>query len=617
MTVLLASIVVDVTAVVALSLIAATALRRHSATMRHMVLAVAIVAAAAAPLLEIALPQVPVVRWQEAQSAISSGMTWTSEGVTAPSVELGGGGLQAPAISWVAILMGVWLCGALASSIGLFIGFVRLARIKSRCTRVHAGRWRELTDDLCRDDGLRRRVSILQSHDRTLLVTFGMLRPVIVLPAGASAWSDACVRSVLAHELAHIRRFDGVLHLVAETVRIIHWFNPLVWLACRQMRLESEHACDDAVLSGGIDAADYASHLLGVARHAVGPHHAWAAVPAIAHPSTLERRIAAVLRDQRNRTRLTSRGWVVAVLMAAAVIGPLAAASVAPARDVEGAIVLNAGAVTLQPRPGPADEMPARPAVRPKAAVRAPALAAVQTPGAIAGTFVDQSGGRLPGVRVTLTDVTSGAQGITTTDPNGQFVFRDLQPSRYELVASLPGFAPVGNVLTLESGASLTRTMTMPVGSVQETITVLCFGTALAAPPRPERVARLRAQALSVERILDRALQAFAPVVAAQERRPPVRIGGQIRGPAKITDVKPACPGTPASDTSVRLIARIAVDGYLSDLRPFSSGPDGGPAAEFTDSALEAVRQWKYTPTLLNGEPVEVTVTIAVLYKEG
>jgi beta-lactamase regulating signal transducer with metallopeptidase domain len=71
---------------------------------------------------------------------------------------------------------------------------------------------------------------------------------------------------VLAHELSHVKRNDWLLQLLAETARVLFWFNPLFWLACARMRRESEFACDDAALKLGIEGPVYARHLLDLVR---------------------------------------------------------------------------------------------------------------------------------------------------------------------------------------------------------------------------------------------------------------------------------------------------------------------------------------------------------------
>ena len=94
-------------------------------------------------------------------------------------------------------------------------------------------------------------MQLLQSHHPALLVTWGLGSPKILLPATASAWPADRIRVVLAHELAHVVRHDWLTQISAELLRALYWFNPLVWLAARRLREESERACDDAVLETG------------------------------------------------------------------------------------------------------------------------------------------------------------------------------------------------------------------------------------------------------------------------------------------------------------------------------------------------------------------------------
>jgi beta-lactamase regulating signal transducer with metallopeptidase domain len=304
MSLLIASLV-DAALVLALGLAAAAALRRRSAALRHAVIASAIVAASLMPAFELLLPQLTVLRWQDAGSVISSGPMLVSDGSAAGAVSRDAD--PDAGVSWTALAALLWILGAAAIGAGLVTGLLRLSRLRRRCTPLE-GRWRELAAELAGECGVRREVALLQSADPSLLVTCGVLNPAIILPATAAGWTDERRRIVLRHELAHIARHDAAVQLGGEALRILHWMNPLVWIACRRLRQESEYACDDAVLGGGVEATDYATHLLEVARQLSARHAAWAAAPAIAHPSTLERRIAAMLRRHQNRAPLGRRG---------------------------------------------------------------------------------------------------------------------------------------------------------------------------------------------------------------------------------------------------------------------------------------------------------------------
>jgi hypothetical protein len=99
-----------------------------------------------------------------------------------------------------------------------------------------------------------------------------------------------------------VRRADWLVLVAAALLRAGSWFNPLVWLACRRLRHESERACDDMVLQQGVDGADYATHLVDIARTIVQTRRTWVPAPAVAHPSTLEQRIRAMLNPRCDRT---------------------------------------------------------------------------------------------------------------------------------------------------------------------------------------------------------------------------------------------------------------------------------------------------------------------------
>ncbi len=130
---------------------------------------------------------------------------------------------------------------------------------------------------------------------------------------------------VLLHELGHIQRRDGLMHLVARAAAAIYWFNPLVWLALRQLRVERERACDDLVLNTGSPPSAYANHLLEIARAVRSTPLAAAAALPMAKPSQLERRLLAVLESGRNRSGLSARTMLIGSLVACAVLLPLSA----------------------------------------------------------------------------------------------------------------------------------------------------------------------------------------------------------------------------------------------------------------------------------------------------
>ena len=122
----------------------------------------------------------------------------------------------------------------------------------------------------------------------------GVVEPTVVLPTSAEQWSDNRRRAVLFHELAHVKRRDLVGHTLGRIACALYWFHPLVWMAARHLRAESERACDDLVLSCGARASDYADHLLDIVI-SVRRYAAPATAMPMARRRELEGRVLAIL----------------------------------------------------------------------------------------------------------------------------------------------------------------------------------------------------------------------------------------------------------------------------------------------------------------------------------
>src|SRR5262249_36577705 len=152
-----------------------------------------------------------------------------------------------------------------------------------------------------------------ESAENLMPMTWGWLRPVVLLPVEAGQWTPQRKEIVLRHELAHVKRWDCLSQFIAQTACAVYWFNPLVWVAERRMCVERERACDDLVLEGGWKASDYASHLLEIAQ-------SFRRVPrvaaiAMARSAQLKTRIVAIV-DQ-SRARRAPRAFVLSLLWAA------------------------------------------------------------------------------------------------------------------------------------------------------------------------------------------------------------------------------------------------------------------------------------------------------------
>jgi len=196
-------------------------------------------------------------------------------------------------------------------STGVAVLLVRLARSIVSVNRIIA-KAEPCADEslaaqvytLAKRIGLKHPVELLEAGNITIPFTAGITRPVIVLPNVIREWSAEKQEAVLLHELAHIARHDLWTSLAAHVACAVHWFNPLVWVAARRLRIEGERACDDAVLRFGTRASDYADQLLQVVRD-TKIKWAPAVAVAMARKSAFEGRLLAILSPETNRGRLT------------------------------------------------------------------------------------------------------------------------------------------------------------------------------------------------------------------------------------------------------------------------------------------------------------------------
>jgi TonB family protein len=197
------------------------------------------------------------------------------------------------------ILLIIWMIG-LALLLGrLGISLAVLARLTRSASAFH---------------GLEVRVSSLMTP-----VTWGVFRPVILLPTYVLDWPAEKYAAIVRHEQAHIDRQDWLWQTFAECVTAVFWFHPLVWLAAARLRSEAEQAADDCVLTDGTGASSYAQQLLDIVRRLKqDPPHA--AVAMTRRPRDLESRIAAILDTSRTRTGAGIRARLTVMLTAACVL---------------------------------------------------------------------------------------------------------------------------------------------------------------------------------------------------------------------------------------------------------------------------------------------------------
>jgi TonB family protein len=545
----LTEIVLKVSLILSAALVMAMALRTRSAALRHWVLSVGIVCAVTAPVLVSVAPvwRPPLGARADRPSQYVSPVMRVDDGVgaqastTNPSPMAVADAAVRRVTAWQ-LAISIWMGGTLIAFTALVLGLARLSRIRSRSRRLDDGMWPSLALEIARANGIRRPVTLLQSDHPSLLFTWGFLRPLVVLPRDATEWSVDRAQIVLCHELAHVRRGDWLALLAAEVLRAAYWFNPLTWMIGQQLRDESERACDDEVMSQGVEGTEYATELLALARILNAERPGWVAAPAMARPSSLERRVTAMVNNRVNRQPVgrAPRVLILAMLFAVAVA---------------------VGGFT----------------------------AAAQTFASFDGSVLDQTGNSVTAVTLTMTNKQTGQKYSVKSGDTGSFEFVGLTPGAYDLDADAVGFRTASKAMTV-GNKNMRGDVRLEVGSLEETINVVDRGE-----PRVEGVGP------SVR-------GGQAPDKPACVTKP---TGGYIAPPVKIADARPVYPRSGGVATAVGVVvldARIGTDGTVVEAR----GVDPRVDPDLVNAAIEAVKLWRYTPTLLNCVPIEVQMKVTV-----
>jgi beta-lactamase regulating signal transducer with metallopeptidase domain len=226
-----------------------------------------------------------------------------------------------PAASAAMLLLEIWLAGVALALLPLLVGRWQLSRLAHAAHDVESDALDDFAARLARSLGVTRVVRLVEGGPNASPMTWGTLRPVVLVPEGFEHWSEEHRRDVLLHELAHVARYDCLTQTVARVACALYWFNPLAWIAARQLRIERERSCDDRVLLAGARPSSYAEHLLTIARTLRAPGATPVAALAMARPSQLEGRLLALLDARRTRgavtTRVASLSGAVAIVIAA------------------------------------------------------------------------------------------------------------------------------------------------------------------------------------------------------------------------------------------------------------------------------------------------------------
>ena len=303
--------------------LACALLAHKSAAHRHFLWSAALALSLLLPLASAALPSWGLIPafWQ------SSPLPAAGAGVNETTSFL-------QAVIWPCIVT-VWSVGALLLLFRDLLANIGLARWVRQAKPLRSVRWiatlRAIPRELVSGSELR----VFESAQVASPCTWGLARPVLLLPLAGVDWQESQRRDALLHELAHIHRLDYLSSLAARLACALHWYNPFVWWAAAQARRLQEQACDDAVLRAGGRPSEYAQFLLDVAEGNRQECGSLRIAMAMLRRSALHARVLAILDPHRARVQPDRCSVLAALVPLCCLTVVLAAAATVPQVQVE------------------------------------------------------------------------------------------------------------------------------------------------------------------------------------------------------------------------------------------------------------------------------------------
>jgi TonB family protein len=389
----------------------------------------------------------------------------------------------------------------------------------------------------------------------------------VVVPGEYTTFDEQQQIAVACHELVHVRRRDWLRTIADEVVRSAFWFHPALWWLLDQIHLTAEQVVDQEVVAITGARQPYLEALVRLA--APVPRMSLRPASLFIRRSHLRERVTLLLKEvSMSRPRLV----VSFVTMAVALI-------------VSGRLVVSAfpleGTVSLQP------VQPAQ-VVQPVVAAQ-PAQEALPAVESQAPQATKPQGSQRPGEPVPQAVKPPEAGGGSTK-------IHDVRPVYPPEAAAAGVSGPVILTLTIDS-----------TGQVADAKVVK--GDVTLAPAALEAVRQWRYQPPATAPVVATVAVNVVDSQQVDATPQPVRVGGNVKAPVKIKDVKPVYPEV-AQNARVQGVviaeARIDPSGIVSDARILRSIP------LLDAAALDALMQWKFVPPLLNGVPVPVIMTVTV-----
>jgi TonB family protein len=601
------------------------------------ILVVGTAAALIGAILRLRAPGARLLYWQTAiagclllpalrhwKTPVESGMVTTASEVITVVATKSAPSLQMPSLP--ALFLWVIAAGIALRMAWLGIGLWRLRRYRIRSREFEGvGQWKAAAE-------------LRISEDVASPVTFGYGDPVVLLPPQFTELDPAMQQAILCHEVLHVWRRDWAWTLAEEFIRAIFWFHPAIWWMLGEAQLAREETVDRLVIET-LDAREqYVDALLAIA--GAMPQLDLAPATLFLKRRHLKQRLIAIVKEARmSKARLISTFAASAAMLAGV------------CWMITGALPLTAAPQTVNDAPGVSVQTGSAPLMH-RAAVIYPPDALAK---GIQGTVVVQA--KL-GADGSVADalVVSGPEELRKAALESVLNWhfdRGAAGSTQQVTIefTLPAQAATGPV---PAAAIL---VTVPPGAASEPKTIKSFEVSgLSEQSQTELLAQLPFHegdtlalsdfwklAAAVRQFDSHLMVSFADgatgltvrimpriapgvmggILAPLPGAPPpppgmpmtapsaIRVGGDAQQMNLISQVRPAYPPEAKAarvQGKVRFDATIGPDGHVENLQVVSGPP------LLVNSALEAVQQWVYKPTLLNGQPVKVITRVDVNY---
>jgi TonB family protein len=513
-------------------------------------------------------------------------------------------------IDWTSIVFGLLAAGVACRLSWTALGLWKLKRLRQAGVDVTAD-YRALQELVGASAEIR--------SDRVVgqPVTFGIWRPVVMLPAALFEQSEDIQQAVVCHELLHVRRRDWPWLVTEELLRAVLWFHPAVWWGLSQIQSTREEVVDAAVVRITGERRAYAEALVAFAEAAV-----LTPVAAFSRRHHLVRRILLISQEG-------SMSPVRIIVSCVVVVAAAGASSWYGAW----AFPLQVNAPVTAPRPGVVAQPTLADAIGPLERQAKPVTAENPVPRrtyAVSPQY-PVAAGNVRGVlmlRATLDAQGRVAELRSLRGSSTDAVYRAFAAAAMEAVRQWqfepPFAAPISFDVSVafapENGTASSNITPRPVAEfaprydeAKQAYQRLLMANesaraGQAAAPSETELRTARERLLAIERELEERSRGAR---AGVRQDAPVRVGGAVLAPTKTKHVAPIYPEeAKAAGVQGVVIAevRITAEGGVEDVRMLRSIP------LLDQAAIDAIRQWEFTPTLLNGSPIAVIMTVTVQF---